>query len=199
MSDSKVYKIPCEHCSKPISVANKTTHLKKCKGENKLMTCNQKDCFFSTALRKEFKRHVKEEHSLSVQFYTLHCLACKSFVVRKTVHIKQKKHIQKACKLTSDPIIRRFSFRILPFRKKKTYKNKKRKRDMESEEIEETVQSEENESVVDEQNSEMDELLFPISAQQVQEEFPVIELDESLMEKIYEEVFKSDFDPLSYN
>ena len=116
MFNKRTIREPCPYCKKPIAHANKSTHLKKCRGKDKTLKCNQPNCSYFTTNNTDFKKHCREQHNLIVNYYTKYCLCCNVLVVRKTVHLKQKGHKENAEFYEGDPIINRFTFKLVPVR-----------------------------------------------------------------------------------
>jgi len=109
-------KIPCLRCRKPISKVNKAIHEKLCKKVDATLDCQL--CPFSTTMKRQFKQHNKEAHNLSVQFANLYCVACDTIVPRKPLHMRQKTHQKKTENWEGESIVKEFSYRVIPFKKR---------------------------------------------------------------------------------
>ena len=125
--DYRKQKYPCENCKKPISYSNLAKHERYCKEKDRTLVCTQEGCKFSTTSKTEFRNHNKDQHNLSVRYYTHFCNACNNYVDRKKVHVNFKEHLKKMDGFEGEPFESREHWKVIPYKAKP--KRKKRKRD----------------------------------------------------------------------
>ena len=99
------------------------TQNKNSKGRDKTIHCPQKECFYSTTIKQEFTRHIKEAHNMSVCFYTEFCLACDTFVIRRKTHLEQKQHQENIVGFQGEAVIKKNSFKLLPLKTQRSKMN----------------------------------------------------------------------------